>query len=194
LGADANTLGSNVAAAPPKPPVAPKPNTGGGAGVSSFFSSTALTLWKGGTARVSDREGFDAVEWKWYRALASDALGTARSAGGGDRLRDLCAKNAEGNRPPAGFFWAGTTARSARPTDGRPRAELETHRSLGGGGVAHGASSIEWSVRTRGSECSRGEISRQPALFRSLVSVAVGSSAVSHKCASEGKVATLSRM
>jgi hypothetical protein len=140
---------------------------------------------------VSDREGFDAVEWKWYRALASDArLGTARSAGGGDRLRDLCAKNAEGNRPPAGFFCAGDDSEVGSP-DGRAASSgtgdaPESRRGLG----------RSWCFfdRVERANAWLGVLAGGDLASARAFSIAGIGRGRPHKCASKEKVATLSRM
>ena len=74
LGAEANAVGSKVAAAPPKPPVAPNPKMGAGAGVSSFFSSACAMTRKAMTGSVQRselrrREGSGALESARARAI-----------------------------------------------------------------------------------------------------------------------------
>jgi len=151
LGADANTLGSNVAAAPPKPPVAPKPNTGGGAGVSSFFSSTALGRRagrndEGERSRGLRRSRVEVVSC----ALASGARrGTARSAGGGDLLRDRCAKTQRGTGRRRVFSSAGDDSEVGTP-DGRAASSGTRRRT----GVSAGAESLMVLLRSSGA-CER---------------------------------------
>ena len=139
-------------------------------GVSSFFSSTAWGRRRGGgTTRVSDREGFDAVAWKWYLGAR---LGRAtRDAPVGGRRRSAprsVRENAEGNRPPAGFFFRGGRRRGRH---GRRTGGLE--RNWGRTGVSAGAESLMVLLRSSGA-CERVSLGvlagadlaeQQPALF-----------------------------